>query len=93
MSQVKIPSFLSKKFSALSTQEEKKQFLANYKSWCDSTITKDLVKHIHDSWEDSVIQEDKKDFLSIFQFNYGKYFNKGFRKALKQIQKQLNYEV
>ena len=92
--QVKIPVFLSKKLASCQTKDEKDNLIAMYKSWCESTITKEFKAGLQKEWEICTEKEDNKsDFISRFQLTFSSGIVRGTRKALKNVIKQLNYEV
>jgi hypothetical protein len=89
----KVPPHLSQQFNALKTKEEKQEFIRSYKVWLDHPLTKSLLEDFEDRIDSLIKEDEETDYLSWFQCKHKTAANKGQRKLLRTIIKQLNPEV
>jgi hypothetical protein len=94
LSQIKIPNFLSKRKASCKTPQEVTELLTKYKNWVNSEITEEFIKNL----EHQVVkkmQDDEKEtgFTTRFQFDFNQAHSRGFREALRNVIKQVQYEV
>lgn len=87
---IRIPAFLSKVFNSLESKDEKDVFIDGYKHWRKSEYTEALIEFIESSLNSKIRdEEERKDFISLFQSKYYSAHNKGYRLALRDFQKQI----
>ena len=90
----RVPQFLSKRLAQCKTKDQKDNLMMQYTTWCDSLITQEFKNGLENQWKELTEKEDNKwEFLSKFQLTFSSGVIRGTRKALKQVIKQLTYEV
>jgi hypothetical protein len=87
---IRIPPFLVKTLNELPTKEEKNIFVENLQRWYASEYTETLHKFLREELERSLADEDKRNsFTSFFDFKFQSAHERGRRRALRDMIKQL----
>lgn len=78
------------RWSALNTKEEKDKFVQQYKTWKNNPFTKELIEYIDKlAVEESVQQDKKENFFSLFAFRFSEAVSRGKRLVLRELIKQI----
>lgn len=87
---IRIPAFITSPFSETHGKEDKEVFLQEYKRWVNSEFTEHLTNHLHKLLKHKIQEdEDKTSFASLFESKYSRAHSLGYRKALRELIKQL----
>lgn len=84
MSQIRIPSFLTKL-----DKEEKQEMMKEYMQWKLQFCTEYLAKYLEDELERLVLEDEKRDYTTWFQTKWSKAKALGKREVLRHIIKDL----
>lgn len=88
--ETRIPRASSERWNSLATKEEKDKFVQQYKSWKQNPFTKELILHLEKLAVEESIQQDKKEnFLSLFSFRFSEAVSRGKRLVLRELIKQI----
>lgn len=88
--ETRIPKASSERWTSLSTKEEKDKFVQQYKNWRNNPFTKELIQHLERLAVEESIQQDKKEsFISLFSFRFSEAVSRGKRLVLRELIKQI----
>lgn len=90
MAEYRIPPFLSGEHHKANNPKEKQALLEQYVIWSKHDITKQYIMWLEKQLIDlQQKDEDKTDWLSVFQFKYTQAHTKGKRSVLRNLLKVL----
>ena len=84
MSQVRVPSFLTKL-----DKEKKMDMMKQFKSWKSWEVSELLVQHLEDELDRLILEEEKVSFSTWFQTRWSNCKLLGKREQLRQLIKDL----
>lgn len=90
MSETRIPIYSSKRFNSLPSKKDKDDFINNYKSWLNSSFTRELIEFLDKDLQRE-IEESEKDinFFTRFQYRFSEAYSKGKRSVLRKLLKTI----
>jgi hypothetical protein len=84
--ETRIPRASSERWSSLTTKEEKDKFVQQYKTWKNNPFTKEFISFLEKQMIEETIQQDKKEnFLSLFSFRFSEAVSRGKRTVLREL--------
>lgn len=88
MSETRIPVYSSKRFNSLVNKNDKDEFVKSYKSWLNSSFTKELLEHLEKELQREIEASEKEtNFLTRFNFRFTEAHSKGKRTVLRKLLK------
>lgn len=88
--ETRIPRASVERWNSLTTKEEKDKFVQQYRNWKNNPYTKELISHLERmAVEESINQDKKENFLSLFVFRFSEAVSRGKRLVLRELIKQI----
>lgn len=88
--ETRIPRASIERWNSLTTKEEKDKFVQQYRTWKNNPFTKELIAHLDKLAVEESIQQDKKEsFISLFSFRFSEAVSRGKRLVLRELIKQI----
>lgn len=88
--ETRIPRASTERWNALNTKEEKDKFVQQYKNWKNNPFTKEFIQYLDKlAVEESVQQDKKESFISLFTFRFSEAVSRGKRLVLRELIKQI----
>lgn len=88
--ETRIPRASVERWNSLTTKEEKDKFVQQYRNWRNNPYTKELITHLERmAVEESINQDKKENFLSLFVFRFSEAVSRGKRLVLRELIKQI----
>lgn len=88
--ETRIPRASVERWNSLTTKEEKDKFVQQYRNWRNNPYTKELISHLERmAVEESINQDKKENFLSLFVFRFSEAVSRGKRLVLRELIKQI----
>lgn len=90
MSETRIPKASLNRWSSLATKEDKDKFVQQYKTWKKNPFTIEYINYLESELlNESVSQDRKEGFLSLFQFRFSEAISRGKRILLRELIKNI----
>lgn len=88
--ETRIPRASVERWNALTTKEDKDKFVQQYRNWKNNPFTKELINYLDKlAVEESINQDKKENFLSLFVFRFSEAVSRGKRLVLRELIKQI----
>ena len=88
--ETRIPRASVERWNTLTTKEEKDKFVQQYRTWKNNPFTKEFILFLEKQQQEESLQQDKKEnFLSLFSFRFSEAVSRGKRIVLRELIKQI----